>query len=281
MFNIIFWVLTLLSLALFGGAIYLVARALLKKLNRDQGTDMSTQEPWAATTAKGTALKNTTLLKAITIGILSIVALLPLGIIMDMTSDREMLYNSVVDEIGRSWGEQQTLSGPALVIPYSYFVMQEEVSNDGKTRHEVKRTYQDELVILPKKLTLDLDLKHDFRTRGIYQSLVYNAALTGQADFRLNRYDIPNLIAFDNKNARLVFGVSSNQAIDKVEKIEVTGDSVLLSGSLMSGTGLTTGGLEKGFNQGIQVGEASDFSVNFAMTLRGSQSISALSLIHI
>ncbi|QQK58415.1 cell envelope integrity protein CreD [Shewanella sp. LC6] len=278
MFNIIFWVLTLLSLALFGGAIYLVTRALLKKLNRDQGTDMSTQESWAAPTAKGTALKNTTLLKAITIGILSIVALLPLGIIMDMTSDREMLYNSVVDEIGRSWGEQQTLSGPALVIPYSYFVMQEEVSNDGKTRHEVKRTYQDELVILPKKLTLDLDLKHDFRTRGIYQSLVYNAALKGQADFRLNRYDIPNLIAFDNKNARLVFGVSSNQAIDKVEKIEVTGDSVLLSGSLMSGTGLTTGGLEKGFNQGIQVGEASDFSVNFAMTLRGSQSISALPL---
>ncbi|MGL5664690.1 MAG: inner membrane CreD family protein, partial [Shewanella sp.] len=171
MFNIIFWVLTLLSLALFGGAIYLVARALLKKLNRDQGTDMSAQEQPA--TAKGAALKNTTLLKALTIGILSIVALLPLGIIMDMTSDREMLYNSVVDEIGRSWGEQQTLSGPALVIPYSYFVMQEEVSNDGKTRHEVKRTYQDELVILPKKLSLDLDLKHDFRTRGIYQSLVY------------------------------------------------------------------------------------------------------------
>ena len=278
MFSIIFWVLTLLSLALFGSAAYLVVRALLKKFNRSQGIDMSAQEPLAVATAKGTALKNTTLLKALTIGILSILALIPLGIIMDMTSDRQALYHSVVDEIGRSWGEQQTLSGPALVIPYSYFVLQEEVSNDGKTRHEVKRTYQDELVILPKKLTLDLDLKHDFRTRGIYQSLVYNAALQGQADFSLNRYDIPNLIAFDNKNARLVFGVSSNQAIDKVEKIEITGESTLLSGSLMSGTGLTTGGLEKGFNQKIQVNEASDFSVDFAMTLRGSQSISALPL---
>ncbi|MGI2154270.1 cell envelope integrity protein CreD [Shewanella oncorhynchi] len=278
MFSIIFWVLTLLSLALFGSAAYLVVRALLKKFNRSQGIDMSAQEPLAVATAKGTALKNTTLLKALTIGILSILALIPLGIIMDMTSDRQALYHSVVDEIGRSWGEQQTLSGPALVIPYSYFVLQEEVSNDGKTRHEVKRTYQDELVILPKKLTLDLDLKHDFRTRGIYQSLVYNAALQGQADFSLNRYDIPNLIAFDNKNARLVFGVSSNQAIDKVEKIEITGESTLLSGSLMSGTGLTTGGLEKGFNQKLQVSEASDFSVDFAMTLRGSQSISALPL---
>ncbi|MBW3527253.1 cell envelope integrity protein CreD [Shewanella sp. NKUCC05_KAH] len=278
MFSIIFWVLTLLSLALFGSAAYLVVRALLKKFNRSQGIDMSAQEPLAVATAKGTALKNTTLLKALTIGILSILALIPLGIIMDMTSDRQALYHSVVDEIGRSWGEQQTLSGPALVIPYSYFVLQEEVSNDGKTRHEVKRTYQDELVILPKKLTLDLDLKHDFRTRGIYQSLVYNAALQGQAEFSLNRYDIPNLIAFDNKNARLVFGVSSNQAIDKVEKIEITGESTLLSGSLMSGTGLTTGGLEKGFNQKIQVSEASDFSVDFAMTLRGSQSISALPL---
>lgn len=280
MFNIIAGVLTLFTLVLFGTAGYLVVRALLKKFNQEQGANMESpqaQLPNNKPTLHPLA-KNTTLLKALTIGILSIIALIPLGIIMDMTSDRQALYHSVVDEIGRSWGEQQTLSGPVLVIPYSYFVLQEEVSNDGKTRHEVKRTYQDELVILPKKLTLDLDLKHDFRTRGIYQSLVYNAALRGQADFSLNRYDIPNLIAFDNKNARLVFGVSSNQAIDKVEKIEITGDSTLLSGSLMSGTGLTTRGLEKGFNQRLQVGEASDFSVNFAMTLRGSQSISALPL---
>lgn len=157
--------------------------------------------------------------------------------------------------------------------------MQEEVSADGKNRHRVKRTYQDELVILPKKLKLDLELKHDFRTRGIYQSLVYNATLQGKADFSLSNYEIPNLIAFDNKNARLAFGVSSNQAIDKVDKLELTGDAVTLSGSLMSGTGLgSTGGLEKGFNQGVQVAEASDFSVDFAMTLRGSQSISALPL---
>lgn len=243
MFNIIAGVLTLFTLVLFGTAGYLVVRALLKKFNQEQGANMESpqaQLPNNKPTLHPLA-KNTTLLKALTIGILSIIALIPLGIIMDMTSDRQALYHSVVDEIGRSWGEQQTLSGPVLVIPYSYFVLQEEVSNDGKTRHEVKRTYQDELVILPKKLTLDLDLKHDFRTRGIYQSLVYNAALQGQADFSLNRYDIPNLIAFDNKNARLVFGVSSNQAIDKVEKIEITGDSTLLSGSLMSGTGLTTG----------------------------------------
>ncbi|MFA7520849.1 MAG: cell envelope integrity protein CreD, partial [Shewanella sp.] len=63
MFSIIFWVLTLLSLALFGSAAYLVVRALLKKFNRSQGIDMSAQEPWAVATAKGTALKNTILLK--------------------------------------------------------------------------------------------------------------------------------------------------------------------------------------------------------------------------
>ncbi len=279
MFNIIVGVIALFTLALFGGAAYLVVRALLKKFNRDQGIDMESPQALSSH-SKGTPLaKNTTLLKALTIGILSILAMIPLGIIMDMTSDREALYHSVVDEIGRSWGEQQTLSGPVLVIPYSYFVMQEEVSADGKNRHQVKRTYQDELVILPKKLKLDLDLKHDFRTRGIYQSLVYNATLQGKADFSLSNYEIPNLIVFDNKNARLAFGVSSNQAIDKVDKLELTGDAVTLSGSLMSGTGLgSTGGLEKGFNQGVQVAEASDFSVDFAMTLRGSQSISALPL---
>lgn len=279
MFNIIVGVIALFTLALFGGAAYLVVRALLKKFNRDQGIDMESPQAQSSHSKETPLAKNTTLLKALTIGILSILAMIPLGIIMDMTSDREALYHSVVNEIGRSWGEQQTLSGPVLVIPYSYFVMQEEVSADGKNRHQVKRTYQDELVILPKKLKLDLDLKHDFRTRGIYQSLVYNATLQGKADFSLSHYEIPNLIAFDNKNARLAFGVSSNQAIDKVDKLELTGDAVTLSGSLMSGTGLgSTGGLEKGFNQGVQVGEASDFSVDFAMTLRGSQSISALPL---
>lgn len=85
LFSIIFGLLTLLSLALFGAAAYFVVRALLKKFNRDQGIDMSAQEPWTAATAKGTALKNTTLLKALTIGILSILALIPLGIIMDLT----------------------------------------------------------------------------------------------------------------------------------------------------------------------------------------------------
>jgi inner membrane protein len=282
MFDIIAGIVALFTLALFGSAAYLVIRALLKKFNQDQGTHMeSPNTPLPIPQATGHSFsKNTTLFKALTIGILSIIALIPLGIIMDMTSDRQALYHSVVNEIGRSWGEQQTLSGPVLVIPYSYFVMQEELSADGKNRHQVKRTYQDELVILPKKLKLDLDLKHDFRTRGIYQSLVYNAVLQGKADFSLSQYEIANLIAFDNKNARLVFGVSSNQAIDKVNQLAISGDAVQLSGSLMSGTGLgSTGGLERGFNQGVIVAtEPGDFSVDFAMTLRGSQSISALPL---
>lgn len=117
MFSIIFWVLTLLSLALFGGAAYLVVRALLKKFNQNQGIDMESPQAQSSH-SKGTPLaKNTTLLKALTIGILSILAMIPLGIIMDMTSDREALYHSVVDEIGRSWGEQQTLSGLCLSFP--------------------------------------------------------------------------------------------------------------------------------------------------------------------
>jgi len=278
MFDIIAGIVVLFILALFVGAAYLVVCALLKKFNSDQGINMGS--PQSTQNKMMSFFKDSTFLKALTIGILSIIAIFPLGIIFDMTSDREELYHSVVNEIGRSWGEQQTLSGPALVIPYTYFVIQEEVSDDGKNHYEVKQTYQDELVILPKVLNLDLDLKHDFRTRGIYQSLVYNATLKGKADFSLSHYNIPNLITFDYKNSRLIFGVSSNQAIDKVEPLEITGDIVQLSGSLMPGTGLgNTNGLKKGFRQGVEILEKSgDFSVNFLMILRGSKSISVLPL---
>lgn len=271
-----FSIIILLFLALVGGMIYLLVRAFSNKTAKTEaieGTDTGLNH-------KIPSVKNTPLAKAITIGVLCVLALIPMGIVMDMTSDRESLYHEVVRDIGRSWGEDLTLSGPVLVIPYSYYVMREESSDDGKTINQIKEINQDELIILPKKLELNLSLKHDFRSRGIYQSLVYNAALQGKADFSPSQYKIPNLIAFDHNNARLVFGISSNKAIDKVEAITLRGDRAQLVGSLMSGTDSTDiDSLKKGFYQGIALAdEHNGFSVDFAMTLRGSQSIDTLPL---
>ena len=215
---------------------------------------------------------------------MSLLSAIPLGIVMNITSDRQDLYHAVINEIGQSWGPQQRISGPVLIIPYRYLVIQEKI-NDAGEPVKFKSEYQNELVILPKHLSLDMDLKHDFRSRGIYQSLVYNASVTGKAKFVLPRFDIPNLVELKTDKARIVFGVSANQGIEKIEKFITLSDSgeILLTQTdtgIMSGTGLELQqGLERGFHQPILLDlKQEKFEVEFAVTLRGSQSISALPL---
>jgi len=215
---------------------------------------------------------------------MSLLSSIPLGLVMNMTSDREFLYHNVVNEIGHSWGEQQRIAGPALVLPYRYEVIQEKVNDEGKTV-KLKSSFQDELVILPKELDLDMDLTHDFRSRGIYQSLVYSAMVSGKAKFSIPEIKIPNLISLDTENARLVFGISANQAIEKIETFEVNSPNTPSSnintvGNIMPGTGLPQQpGLERGFHQPINLNlKQTQFNVDFAIQFRGSQAISALPL---
>ncbi|NRD75764.1 cell envelope integrity protein CreD [Shewanella sp. VB17] len=230
-----------------------------------------------------TATSNITHKIIILVG-MSLLSAIPLGIVMNMTSERQDLYHDVVNEIGQSWGPQQRISGPALVIPYRYLVIQEKI-NDAGEPVQLKSEYQNELVVLPKHLSLNMDLKHDFRSRGIYQSLVYNAAVTGTAKFVLPKFDIPNLLELQADKARLVFGVSANQAIEKIQQLTTLNDNgdILLTkneAGIMSGTGLEhQQGLERGFNQPILIDlKQEKFAVEFSITLRGSQSISALPL---
>lgn len=222
--------------------------------------------------------------KIIILVAISLLSAIPLGIVMNMTSDRQYLYHDVINEIGQSWGPQQRVSGPALVIPYRYQVIKEKV-NDAGEPVKFKSEYQSELVILPKHLTLAMDLKHDFRSRGIYQSLVYGAAVTGKAKFVIPKLDIENLVELRIDNARLVFGISANQAIEKIEQftlLNTQGEtlSTLVDNGIMPGTGLDRlQGLERGFQQPISVDlTQGKFEVDFAIALRGSQSISALPL---
>ncbi|WP_076415531.1 cell envelope integrity protein CreD [Shewanella sp. UCD-KL12] len=213
---------------------------------------------------------------------LSLLSLIPLGFVMDMVWEREMLYHQVVEEIGQSWGDRQEVSGPVVIIPYTYQVIQEAVSDEGKVR-KFTTHYQNELVVLPKQLSLDIDLKHDFRSRGIFQSLVYNAQVSGNAEFELSQFKIANLTKLDLDNARIVFGISANQAIDKIVKFELKGpqaESISNQSGIMSGTGLANlTGLDRGFHQPISLSQnQTAFSLDFDLKLRGSQSISALPL---
>ena len=59
-------------------------------------------------------------LKLALIFFLTIFLLIPKFMIMDLVQERQRLSESVTNEVAKGWGNKQTHTGPALVIPVSY-----------------------------------------------------------------------------------------------------------------------------------------------------------------
>ncbi|MCL2914496.1 cell envelope integrity protein CreD [Shewanella corallii] len=222
--------------------------------------------------------RSSLILKSTLAVMLCLLAIVPLTMVRDMTTEREGLYKNVVYEMGHTWGSKQQLAGPVLVLPYQYVVITKGTNRDGEPR-ETRTLMRDELLILPKQLNIDAKLTHDFRDRGIYRSLVYRSNITGQAKFDFELPQLPNLEAFDFESARLVFGLSANKSIDTVESFDVSGEGLEPQDSLQSGTGLATPALSRGFHRPLAgMTGAAPFTLDFKMQLRGSQGISFLPL---
>ena len=73
------------------------------------------------------------------------------------------------------------MTGPVLVIPYKANTTQTEMQNgQSVTRtNEVTR----ELTLAPEAVELSTDMQHQLRKRSIYEAVVYNAKISGNARF--------------------------------------------------------------------------------------------------
>src|ERR1043165_1113408 len=75
-----------------------------------------------------------TVIKLIGVGLLILLLLIPLGMITGVLSDRLNRRNEAVGEITSSWGKEQCVIGPVLIIPYQYRfkTIKEVPTKDGK-----------------------------------------------------------------------------------------------------------------------------------------------------
>lgn len=224
------------------------------------------------------------LFKAVGIGVLGIVSLSVLGLLEGVTDERGELYRNVTNEVGDTWGNSQTLSGPVLVIPFSYEVFETKTYrlNNGEEKvKEVHRTVNDKMVILPQQLNMNIELDYDFRYRGIYQAMVYNAKLTGHANFSQFDFKDKSIKAINYQASYLSFGVSDNKAIQKVNQFSLNNEPLKLN----SGTNLLHHGIASGFHAPVTLSSPQGLgnkdgilSIDFDIDFRGSKSISVLPL---
>jgi inner membrane protein len=119
-----------------------------------------------------------TIIKLIGVGILILLLLIPLGMITGVLSDRLQRRNEAVADITSSWGREQNVIGPVVIIPYQYrFKTVKEVpGKDGKVeKREVEETAGAWAYFLPEVLNVTGDAQTQMLHRGIYDAAVFRA----------------------------------------------------------------------------------------------------------
>lgn len=192
---------------------------------------------------------------------------IPLFAVYLLVYDRQNQSETARSSIAEGWGGPQTLAGPLIVIPYSEQVT-ETVQENGRpvTRTSTQRR---ELFVAPASLTLDTKVKPERRARSIYEAVVYDAEVSGRAEFRLPA-DTARLgvavstLEFDK--AELRFGVADPRGLKPANRITVDGRPA----AAQPGNGLSaTGG--SGFFTGLDATPLQTRAITaaFAYSLRG------------
>src|SRR5689334_7452588 len=96
------------------------------------------RQPWHRGFGLGSAGFEATK-RAFFLGILTLVLLIPLGMIEDLVYERENRKLEVDAEITSQWGGPQTILGPILVVPYRY--VSESSDASGTPRYGTSQLY--------------------------------------------------------------------------------------------------------------------------------------------
>jgi inner membrane protein len=191
---------------------------------------------------------------------------IPLFAVYLLVYDRQTQSETARSSIAEGWGGPQTLAGPLLVIPYSLPVT-ETVQDNGKpvTRTTTQRR---ELFIAPDTLDLDTRIKPERRTRSIYESVVYDADISGSASFRLpaDAARIVDLATLEYDKAELRFGVADPRGLKPANRITIDGQPA----PAQPGNGVAaTGG--SGFFANLDASALREraLTAKFAFALRG------------
>lgn len=212
------------------------------------------------------SLKTNLYFKVGTIIIIALILLIPTAMINGLISEREATQKEAINEVSAKWGQEQTISGPFISIPYFRYV-KEAGQNDSVAKVVQVKEY---LHILPEKLDIAGNISPEPRNRGIYEIVVYNSKVNISGKFNkinVKDFDIPaNNIQWDK--ATLTVGINDLRGIE--EQINLNWNDNKFSFN----PGVTSSDIvSSGINAAIVVNptDSSDYTFSMTLALKGSQ----------
>lgn len=221
---------------------------------------------------------NPMLKKALFLFFFSLLLQIPLMFVNGVVHERNYLYDSTIKNIGKEWGETQTIAGPVIVVPYTeeYYEREYTVDKQGKETEVVKsKKRKNSLIILPEKLDINVNLKEEVRKRGIYKSMVYTGELKMKGNFSKVLSNIPINAVVDYNEISISLGITDIKALLKIDKFSFNGNKI----ELESGTGLVKPfQISKGISGKLNMKneELTEIPFDIELVFRGSEGITLL-----
>jgi inner membrane protein len=214
--------------------------------------------------------------KALVIGFLIVVLLVPLAQVENLVGERIGSRQEAAQRVAESWGGVQTTAGVLLAIPVetTRVITEQTVAGRESQRTEVTRNV---LYVLPDTLKIDADADMSTRTVGLYDKPVYTARVQIEGEF-LNR-DFAHLLQDKQgrevkwAEARLLVLNSESRALRGVDDLMVGGDRAQVAADSYAGlAGISTGVPLQALREGTSI----PFRVK--LTLTGSSQLRFLPL---
>jgi inner membrane protein len=161
-------------------------------------------------------LKRSASMKALVIAVLILILLIPVSMIKSVVHDRIRVHDQARADIMRSWGGEQVLTGPILVLPY-------RVVHRNSYGNQVVET--EFAFVLPSDLNIEIETNPEVRYRGIHKVPIYSANMSISGEFSSPDAAVlpANITQVEWQKAFVALSVSDARAIAHTPVINVGG----------------------------------------------------------
>ncbi len=210
-------------------------------------------------------MRHSAIARLVVMGGLAIVLLVPLTWVWSLVAERAARRNEAVSEVSGTWGGPQSFAGPILSVPYTTTW----IDNAGRPQRSTGRAH-----FLPRDLRAQAALEPQTRKRGIFDVIVYHAAV--KVEGRFAHPDMgwirPAPETIDWGNATLSLGVSDPKGLTQRVTLRFAGQEAPFTGSVTD-VGLFPSGIHARVPSGDALQKETDLPFSLALQANGTRDI--------
>lgn len=198
--------------------------------------------------------RNSIMIKAVAVGFLILVLLIPTGFIQSLVRERQERQEQVIAEVSSKWASGQKITGPFLLVPY--------LTTEKDARDKII-TVRRTAYFLPEQLNIKGKLIPEIRKRSIYNIVLYKSDLSINGHFSpLNLSGLGiDPAAVQWNDVRFCIGLSDNRGITEQLQLNINSSSYDMNPGLPANT-IT------GYGVNAQVPASATDSIAFSVVLK-------------